>query len=134
MKAQLVAALVLRSVFDCPAAEPGKSPAIRRLDGTTITTADAESFARKTMYAAHVTGAQIAVLDRGRLAWGAGFGLGRRVNHEGRLFHLRDASGRTRGIFAGYPVWKSAPTTARYLRCLSRLGSANVHDLAHKQR
>jgi hypothetical protein len=62
-----VVALVLRCVFDCSAAEPPKPAAIRRLDGTTIATAEAESFARKTLDAAHVTGAQIAVLDDGLL-------------------------------------------------------------------
>jgi CubicO group peptidase (beta-lactamase class C family) len=51
---------------------------IRRLDGSTITIADAEAFARKTLESAHVTGAQIAVLDRGRLVWSAAYGLRRR--------------------------------------------------------
>ena len=59
------------------AAEPPKSASIRRLDGTTITTAQAEAFARKTLDESHVTGAQIAVLDRGRLVWSEAFGLRR---------------------------------------------------------
>jgi CubicO group peptidase (beta-lactamase class C family) len=50
---------------------------IRRLDGTTITAADAEVFARKTLEAAHVTGAEIAVLNHGRLAWSGAFGFRR---------------------------------------------------------
>jgi len=49
--------------------------AIQRLDGTTITAADAESFARKTLADNHVTGAQIAVLNHGQLVWSAAFGL-----------------------------------------------------------
>jgi len=48
---------------------------IQRLDGTTITAADAESFARKTLADNHVTGAQIAVLNHGQLVWSAAFGL-----------------------------------------------------------
>ena len=38
---------------------------IRRLDGRTITAAEAKAFAKKTLDDAHVTGAQLAVLDRG---------------------------------------------------------------------
>ncbi len=51
---------------------------IRRLDGTHISVADADAFAKKTLDAAHVTGAQIAVLDEGRLVWSAAYGLRRR--------------------------------------------------------
>ena len=50
---------------------------IRRLDGTTISVAEADAFARKTLEAAHVTGAQIAVLDRGQLVWSGAFGMRR---------------------------------------------------------
>ena len=52
--------------------------AIRRLDGSTIPIAEAEAFARKTLSDAHVTGAQIAVLNGGKLVWSAAFGLRRR--------------------------------------------------------
>jgi hypothetical protein len=51
---------------------------IRRLDGTTISVAEAEEFARTTLRNAHVTGAQIVVVDQARLAWSAAFGLRRR--------------------------------------------------------
>src|ERR1700730_3056918 len=51
---------------------------IRRLDGSSISIASADSFARKTLEAAHVTGAQIAVIDRGRLVWSAAYGLRRK--------------------------------------------------------
>ena len=51
---------------------------IRRLDGTTISVAEAEEFARATLRNAHVTGAQIAVVDQARLVWSAAFGLRRR--------------------------------------------------------
>lgn len=76
---------------------------IRRLDGSTITTADAEAFARKTLDAAHVTGAQIAVIDRGRLVWSAAFGLRRR---EPPLPMDRDttlwAASITKSVFSTY--------------------------------
>ncbi|MCU1330713.1 MAG: beta-lactamase [Bryobacterales bacterium] len=55
-----------------------QTPSIRRLDGSRITVAEAEAFARKTLADAHVTGAQIAVVDRGRLVWSSAFGLRRR--------------------------------------------------------
>jgi CubicO group peptidase (beta-lactamase class C family) len=61
-----------------PAAQaPTAGSSIHRLDGTTIAVAEAEAFARKTLDAAHVTGAQVAVLDRGQLAWSSAFGMRR---------------------------------------------------------
>jgi CubicO group peptidase (beta-lactamase class C family) len=103
MRAPLLAALVLRCVFGCSAAEPPKPASIRRLDGTRITTAEAESFAQKTLDAAHVTGAQIAVLDRGRLVWSQAFGLRRR---EPKLPMDREtttwAASITKSVFATY--------------------------------
>ncbi len=47
---------------------------IRRLDGTVIPFAEAEAFARATLEAKGVTGAQIAVIDRGKVVWKAAFG------------------------------------------------------------
>ena len=40
--------------------------------------AEAEPFAKETLNAAHVTGAQLAVLDGGRLVWSTAYGLRRR--------------------------------------------------------
>jgi CubicO group peptidase (beta-lactamase class C family) len=72
-------AVLLSLVSAAGAAQQSSTPAsIRRLDGTTISIADAEAFARKTLAAAHVTGAQIVVMDRGRVVWSAAFGLRRR--------------------------------------------------------
>ena len=51
---------------------------IRRLDGTRIPLKEADDFARQTLAAAHVTGAQIAIVDRGKLVWSAAYGLRRR--------------------------------------------------------
>ena len=56
------------AAITCAGAFASSAPAsIRRLDGSTITIADADAFARKTLESARVTGEQIAVLDRGRL-------------------------------------------------------------------
>lgn len=48
---------------------------IHRLDNSTISPTEAESFARQTLAAAHVTGAQIAVLNKGKLVWSFTYGL-----------------------------------------------------------
>ncbi len=48
---------------------------IRRLDGTRISISAASKLARETLAAQHVTGAQIAVVDRGRLVWSEAFGM-----------------------------------------------------------
>ena len=48
---------------------------IRRLDGSTISIDEADTFAKKTLEAAHVTGAEIAVLNDGRLVWSSAYGL-----------------------------------------------------------
>jgi len=55
-----------------------KPTQIHRLDGSKISAVGAEAFARKTFATNHVTGAQIAVLSRGRLVWSFAYGLRRR--------------------------------------------------------
>jgi len=47
---------------------------IRRLDGTKISVEAASKLARETLAAQHVTGAQIAIVDRGQLVWSEAFG------------------------------------------------------------
>ena len=68
-----------------------------------MATADADAFARKTFESAHVTGAQIAMLDRGRLVWSAAYGLRRR---EPALPMDREtttwAASITKGVFGTY--------------------------------
>lgn len=97
------AALLSLALSASSAQEPLKPTLIRRLDGTIITTAEAESFARKTLEAAHVTGAQIVVIDRGRIVWSAAFGFRRRAP---RLLMDRDtttwAASITKSVFATY--------------------------------
>lgn len=48
---------------------------LRRLDRTTIPTVQVEALARRILTENHITGAQIAVLNDGRLVWSAAFGL-----------------------------------------------------------
>jgi CubicO group peptidase (beta-lactamase class C family) len=79
------------------------SGTIRRLDGSRISKAEADAFARRTLESVHVTGAQIAVLDRSQLVWSAAFGLRRRepalpMNRETTTW----AASITKSVFATY--------------------------------
>jgi CubicO group peptidase (beta-lactamase class C family) len=99
--------LLAVSLFSCTvtfsAAETRPADSIRRLDGSTISIREADAFARKTLEAAHVTGAQIAVLNGGRLVWNAAYGLRRR---EPALPMDREtttwAASITKSVFATY--------------------------------
>jgi CubicO group peptidase (beta-lactamase class C family) len=95
-------ALLAVSLFSC-ACTSSAADSIRRLDGSKISIHDADAFAKKTLEAAHVTGAQIAVLDRGRLVWSAAYGLRRR---EPALPMDREtttwAASITKSVFATY--------------------------------
>jgi CubicO group peptidase (beta-lactamase class C family) len=87
------------------AGQSGKAPTptIIRLDGTMLTTVEADAFAKKTLEDAHVTGAQIAVMEKGKLVWSAAYGLRRR---EPQLPMDREtttwAASITKGVFATY--------------------------------
>jgi len=78
---------------------------IRRLDGERIAAEDAEARAAKILTDNHVTGAQIAVLNDGRLVWTAGFGY---RNRDRRLFMTPDtttwAASITKSVFATYVI------------------------------
>jgi CubicO group peptidase (beta-lactamase class C family) len=52
-----------------------RAQSLTRLDGSRISIADADAFARKTLAGAHVTGAQVVVVQDGKIAWSAAFGL-----------------------------------------------------------
>ncbi|HEV7768208.1 MAG TPA: serine hydrolase domain-containing protein [Thermoanaerobaculia bacterium] len=47
---------------------------LRKLDGSRISVAEASRIARETLEAQKVTGAQIAIVDRGKLVWSEPFG------------------------------------------------------------
>ena len=68
--------LCLAAAPCAPAAAQAPGPtSIRRLDGSRIPVAEADAFARRTLEAAGVTGAQLAVVDGGRLVWSAAYGV-----------------------------------------------------------
>jgi CubicO group peptidase (beta-lactamase class C family) len=52
-------------------------PGLRRLDGSAISIAEAEQFANTTLAASGVTGAQLAVINDGKMVWKAAFGMRR---------------------------------------------------------
>jgi CubicO group peptidase (beta-lactamase class C family) len=58
-----------------PLAASGGPQTIRRLDGTRISGEAASKIALETLALHHVTGAQIAVVDRGKLVWSEAFGV-----------------------------------------------------------
>jgi CubicO group peptidase (beta-lactamase class C family) len=70
---RLIATVVLALTLGC-ATRPAE-PTITRLDGTRISIADASKRAREILTAQHVTGAQIAIVDRGQLVWSEAFGM-----------------------------------------------------------
>ena len=78
-------------------------PAIRRLDGSAITVIDAEAFAARTLHDAHVTGAQIVVVNRGRIAWSYAYGLrGRAPDLPMQKDTSIWAASITKSVFAAY--------------------------------
>jgi CubicO group peptidase (beta-lactamase class C family) len=104
MKRKTGVAFAIFACAGCAAfAQSAHNGSIRRLDNSRISVAEADAFARKTLEDAHVTGAQIAVLDRGKLVWSAAYGLRRR---EPELPMNRDtttwAASITKSVFATY--------------------------------
>jgi CubicO group peptidase (beta-lactamase class C family) len=59
-------------------AKPQTTGVIHRLDGSKISGSAADAYARKTLEAEHVTGAELAVLNKGRLVWSAAYGMRRK--------------------------------------------------------
>lgn len=113
-------ALLPASLFFCTLtspissiAEPRPADWIRRLDGSRISTSEADFFAKKTLEAAHVTGAQIAVLDGGRLVWSAAYGLRRRepalpMDRETTTWAASITRTRQKAASA-FPSWNAIP-------------------------
>jgi CubicO group peptidase (beta-lactamase class C family) len=96
----LTAALLALSAS---AAQAQATESIHRLDGSKISIREANAFATKTFEAAHVTGAELAVINRGQLVWTATFGVRRK---EPLLPMDRDtttwAASITKSVFATY--------------------------------
>ena len=125
------------------ALEAQSSTVIHRLDGSTITTAEAEAYARSTLDKEKVSGAQIAVVERGRLTWSAAFGLRRRnpdlpMDRETTTW----AASITKSVFATYvmllvergefeldvPVAKQLPEPLDHYDAYKETGTAIVSE------
>jgi CubicO group peptidase (beta-lactamase class C family) len=76
-------------------------PAIHRLDGATVTPARANTIASSEFTRDHVTGAQLAILNHGRVVWTYAFGL-RDVEHQLSMTADTDmgAASITKPVFA----------------------------------
>ena len=116
---------------------------IHRLDGSTISTEEAEAFASKTLKEEKVTGAQIAVLNRGRLVWSAAFGLrGRDPDLPMDRHTTTWAASITKSVFATYvmtlvergeiqldaPIEKQLAQPLDHYDAYKETGSAIVHE------
>ncbi|HZF68927.1 MAG TPA: serine hydrolase domain-containing protein [Gemmatirosa sp.] len=81
---------------------------LRRLDGTRLSASAADAFARRTLDSLGVTGAQIAVVNDGRLVWSAAYGLRGRASQAGgtdlpmRRTTTTWAASITKAVFATY--------------------------------
>jgi CubicO group peptidase (beta-lactamase class C family) len=97
-----IAALLLLA-FTAVAAQAAPATSIRRLDGTRLSFAEASRIARETLAAQQVTGAQIAIVDRGHLVWSEAFGT-RSVDPERPMERTTTtwAGSITKGLFATY--------------------------------
>jgi CubicO group peptidase (beta-lactamase class C family) len=84
-------------------AQPPKKPLIRRLDGSHISASDASALAERLLKENNVTGAQIAVLNDGDLAWVSAFGL-RDIQNNLPMTPVTTtwAASITKGVFAVY--------------------------------
>ncbi len=71
-------ALLAFPVLFASTAKPQTIGVIHRLDGSEISVRDADAYARKTLAAERVTGAELAVLNKGRLVWSAAYGMRRK--------------------------------------------------------
>jgi CubicO group peptidase (beta-lactamase class C family) len=116
---------------------------IRRLDGSRLNTADAESFAATTLAANGVTGAQIAVLNNGSLVWSYAYGL-RGKNPDRPMDHGTTtwAASITKSVFATYvmllvqqgkfdldkPIAQQLPKPLNEYEAYKETASEIVHD------
>ncbi len=86
-----------------PAAKPKSSPTITRLDGSTITPAEAADFAANALKQNNVTGAQISVVHGGQLVWSYNYGLaGKNPNRAVDNDTTFAAASITKSYFATY--------------------------------
>ena len=104
----LIGAIALGALGAYAQSQPAAEASIQRLDGTTLSASEADAFAAKTLAAMHVTGAELALINRGHLVWSLAYGQRRKdpplpmdlmTEHLGRIHYqeclcdLRDGIG-----------------------------------------
>ena len=89
-------------VLMCAFAQAADAQDIRRLDGSSIPIARADSIAKKALAAEGVTGAQIVVVDQGKVVWSAAYGIRREPALPMTTETTTWAASITKSIFATY--------------------------------
>ncbi|WP_169307590.1 serine hydrolase domain-containing protein [Gemmatimonas aurantiaca] len=78
---------------------------VRRLDGSTLSVTRADSLVRTLVAQHHITGLQIAVVNGGRLAWSAAYGLQNKApDRPLTTGSILWAASITKGVFAAYAM------------------------------
>jgi CubicO group peptidase (beta-lactamase class C family) len=99
----LIGALALGALGAYAQSLPAADAPIQRLDGTTLSASEADTFAVKTLAAMHVTGAELALINQGRLVWSLAYGQ-RRKNPPLPMDLMTNtwAASITKSVFATY--------------------------------
>ena len=92
--------LLAAAIIMCSSSTDAQS--FRRLDGSSITLARADSIAKTALTAERVTGAQIAIVDQGKLVWSAAYGMRREPDLPMTRETTTWAASITKGVFATY--------------------------------
>src|SRR3954452_24706769 len=103
MRTRVIPALLFLAIVSLPHPSRAGETTIRRLDGTRLSIEAASKLARETFEAQHVTGAEVAVVDRGQLVWSEAFGM-RTLDPPQRMQRTTTtwAASITKGVFATY--------------------------------
>jgi CubicO group peptidase (beta-lactamase class C family) len=133
--------IAIMALLSASAAAGGQS--IRRLDGSTISAASADSLARRVLAEHAVTGAQITVVNDAAIVWSAAYGL-RHINPALPMERgtVTWAASITKGVFATYvtqlverglfdldiPVAKQLPAPLDTYEQYRDIGTELVHD------
>src|SRR3954465_13296617 len=93
---------VLRIAAMLVLTQPMLAQTIRRLDGSTLSAAQADSIARKAFATEGVTGAQLALVDQGKLVWSAAYGMRREPDLPMTRETTTWGASITKSVFATY--------------------------------
>jgi CubicO group peptidase (beta-lactamase class C family) len=101
----VAAALSFAALPVSPVTPPMRDTVLHRLDGSALTTARADSLVRGLVAQHRITGLQVAVVNNGRLAWSAAYGLQNKApNRPLTTNSILWAASITKGVFASYAM------------------------------